>query len=72
MDVENFSPGFLDMLSQQAEQAIRNRQHKNIHHHYNDSCQRLCNAIGVNSYIRPYGSYRKGQVNYSFNLTHFL
>ena len=54
MDVENFSPGFLDLLSQQAKQAIRNRQHKNIHQHYNDSCQRLFNAIGVNSYIRPH------------------
>ena len=54
MDIENFSPGFLDMLSQQAEQAIRNRQHKNIHQHYNDPCQRLFNAIGVASYIRPH------------------
>jgi hypothetical protein len=53
MEIENFSSGFLDALSQQAEQAIRNRQHKNIHQHYNDSCQRLFNAIGVNSYIRP-------------------
>lgn len=54
MGVENFSPGFLDMLSQQAEQAIRSRQHKNIHQHYNDSCQRLFNAIGIDSYIRPH------------------
>ena len=54
MDIQNFSPGFLDMLSQQAEQVIRKRQHQNIHQHYNDSCQRLFNAIGVNSYIRPH------------------
>ena len=54
MDIENFSPGFLDMLSQQAEQVIRKRQHKNIHQHYNDSCQRLFNAIGIDSYIRPH------------------
>jgi cupin fold WbuC family metalloprotein len=54
MDIENFSPGFLDMLSQQAEQVIRKRQHKNIHQHYNDSCQHLFNAIGIDSYIRPH------------------
>ena len=54
MDIENFSSGFLDVLSQQAEQAIRQRQHKNIHQHYNDPCQRLFNAIGVTSYIRPH------------------
>ena len=54
MDFKNFSPGFLDMLSQQAEQSIRQRQHKNIHQHYNDPCQRLFNAIGVTSYIRPH------------------
>ncbi len=54
MEIENFSSGFLDALSQQAEQAIRQRQHKNIHQHYNDPCQRLFNAIGVNSYIRPH------------------
>jgi cupin fold WbuC family metalloprotein len=54
MDIENFSSGFLDVLSQQAEQSSRQRQHKNIHQHYNDSCQRLFNAIGMDSYIRPH------------------
>jgi cupin fold WbuC family metalloprotein len=54
MEIENFSSGFLDALSQQAEQAIRQRQHKNIHQHYNDPCQRLFNAIGIDSYIRPH------------------
>ena len=54
MEIENFSSGFLDALSQQAEQVIRKRQHKNIHQHYNDSCQRLFNAIGIDSYIRPH------------------
>ena len=54
MEIENFSSGFLDALSQQAEQAIRQRQHKNIHQHYNEPCQRLFNAIGIDSYIRPH------------------
>jgi cupin fold WbuC family metalloprotein len=54
MDIQNFSLEFLDILTSQAEQAARQRQHKNIHQHYNDSCQRLFNAIGVNSYIRPH------------------
>jgi cupin fold WbuC family metalloprotein len=52
--IENFSSEFLDLLSQQAEQASRQRQHKNIHQHYNESCQRLFNAIGIDSYIRPH------------------
>jgi cupin fold WbuC family metalloprotein len=54
MDIENFSSGFLDVLSQQAEQSSRQRQHKNIHQHYNDLCQRLFNAIAMDSYIRPH------------------
>ena len=54
MEIENFSSGFLDALSQQAEQAIRQRQHKNIHQHYNEPCQCLFNAIGIDSYIRPH------------------
>jgi cupin fold WbuC family metalloprotein len=54
MDIENFSSGFLDVLSQTAEQSSRKRQHKNIHHHYNEPCQRLFNAIGIVSYIRPH------------------
>jgi cupin fold WbuC family metalloprotein len=54
MDIENFSPEFLDVLSQSAEQSDRHRQHKNIHQHYNEPCQRLFNAIGIDSYIRPH------------------
>jgi cupin fold WbuC family metalloprotein len=30
------------------------RQHLNIHQSYDDPCQRLFNAIGINSYIRPH------------------
>ena len=54
MDIQNFSPAFLDLLSQQAEQVTRQRQHINIHNNYSDPCQRLFNAIGINSYIRPH------------------
>ena len=54
MDIENFSSGFLNLLTQSAKQSSRQRQHKNIHQHYNDPCQRLFNAIGVASYIRPH------------------
>ena len=54
MDIENFSSGFLNLLTQSAKQSSRQRQHKNIHQHYNDPCQRLFNAIGIDSYIRPH------------------
>ena len=54
MNIENFSPEYLDALTQSAEQSTRQRQHKNIHRHYNEPCQRLFNAIGVDSYIRPH------------------
>lgn len=30
------------------------RQHLNIHQSYEDACQRLLNAIGTDSYIRPH------------------
>ena len=54
MDITNFSPEFLDTLTQSAQQSSRQRQHKNIHQHYTDPCQRLFNAIGIDSYIRPH------------------
>ena len=54
MDVENFSSEFLDALTQESIQSNRQRQHKNIHQNYNEPCQRLFNAIGVDSYIRPH------------------
>ena len=54
MGVENFSSEFLDALTQESIQSNRQRQHKNIHQHYNEPSQRLFNAIGVNSYIRPH------------------
>jgi cupin fold WbuC family metalloprotein len=33
---------------------LRLRQHRNIHQSYQDSCQRLFNAIEPGSYIRPH------------------
>ena len=54
MDIENFSSGFLNLLTHSAEQSSRQRQHKNIHQHFNEPSQRLFNAIGVASYIRPH------------------
>ncbi|CAN1531133.1 Cupin fold metalloprotein, WbuC family [Methylophilaceae bacterium] len=54
MDIINFSPEFLDTLTQLAQQSSRQRQHKNIHQHHTDPCQRLFNAIGIDSYIRPH------------------
>jgi cupin fold WbuC family metalloprotein len=52
--VENFTSEFLNALTCDAEQSNRQRQHKNIHQHYSEPCQRLFNAIGVDSYIRPH------------------
>ena len=54
MDFKNFSPDFLDGLTIKAEQSFRKRQHENIHQNYEDPCQRLFNAINVDSYIRPH------------------
>ena len=44
----------LDGLCQQAEYSSRRRQHLNIHSSYQESCQRLFNAIQPNSYIPPH------------------
>ncbi len=54
MDIKDFSAEFLDELTQSTKQSSRQRQHKNIHQHYNEPCQRLFNAIGIDSYIRPH------------------
>ena len=44
----------LDDLCQQADNSSRSRQHFNIHSSYEENCQRLFNAIQVNSYIPPH------------------
>lgn len=38
----------------EAQQSKRMRQHLNIHQNYEDACQRLLNAVGTDSYIRPH------------------
>jgi cupin fold WbuC family metalloprotein len=54
MGIVNFSAAFLDGLTEEAERSARSRQHRNLHAHYNEPCQRLFNAIGMDSYIRPH------------------
>ena len=52
MDV--FSRKYLNTLIAEAVVSDRKRQHRNIHHSYDEKCQRLMNAIGVESYIAPH------------------
>lgn len=54
MSATAFSPAFLDELSTRARASERLRQHSNLHHSYNEACQRLFNAIEPESYIRPH------------------
>jgi len=49
-----FSDENLKLLVQKAIYSSRLRQHCNIHKSYSDPCQRLLNAVEVNSYIRPH------------------
>lgn len=49
-----FGALYLDGLSQEADKSSRKRQHSNIHASYQDPCQRLFNAIAVDSYIPPH------------------
>lgn len=54
MNVKVFSAELFDTLILEARAAPRMRQHLNIHQSYSDPCQRLFNAIGIDSYIRPH------------------
>lgn len=49
-----FDTQYLDDLTSQAKSGLRLRQHRNTHQNYQDSCQRLFNAIEPGSYIRPH------------------
>lgn len=49
-----FSSDYLDELTEQARSSLRLRQHRNVHQHYHEPCQRLFNAIEPSSYIRPH------------------
>lgn len=54
MSIKVFSAQYLDDLVQQADAVPRRRLHRNIHTDYADPCQRLFNAIGPDSYLRPH------------------
>lgn len=49
-----FDAEYLDGLIKQAEISPRKRRHRNIHLSYEESCQRLFNAIEPESYIQPH------------------
>jgi cupin fold WbuC family metalloprotein len=49
-----FCSEYLEDLSEQANNNLRLRQHRNIHSSYQEPCQRLFNAIEPDSYIRPH------------------
>ena len=52
MDV--FSSRYLNTLIAEAGESDRKRQHQNIHRSFDEKCQRLMNAIGLESYIAPH------------------
>ncbi len=49
-----FSSRYFEDLQMAASQSKRLRAHTNVHRSYTDYCQKLFNAITVNSYIRPH------------------
>jgi cupin fold WbuC family metalloprotein len=54
MNVKLLRSDLLAELAQTAGQSTRGRQHHNIHASFKDPCQKLLNAIGMGSYIRPH------------------
>ena len=54
MTIKVFTSGYFGSLTSEASQSSRLRSHRNIHESYTEPCQRLFNAIGVDSYIRPH------------------
>ena len=49
-----FGKDYVELLCEDAALNPRKRHHRNIHHSYQDPCQRLFNAIEPGSYIRPH------------------
>ena len=49
-----FSSQYFEDLIYEASQSHRLRAHANVHDSYADQCQKLFNAIQVDSYIRPH------------------
>lgn len=58
MKVVNLSACMLDQLVVQASGTSRKRQHLNMHMSYDDPVQRLFNAIGPDSYVRPHRHFQ--------------
>ena len=54
MEIKFFSNSFLDGLIRDSLSSVRQRKNFNIHDKYDDSCQRLFNVIGLESYIPPH------------------
>ena len=54
MKFTKFSTTLFDQLTEEAGQSSRFRIHRNLHKDYEDPCQRMFNAIGVDSYLRPH------------------
>lgn len=54
MDIKIFSNSFLEDLRRESSLSLRKRKNHNLHFDYADSCQKLFNAIEMNSYIRPH------------------
>lgn len=54
MTVHRLSQDLLDRLLAEAAASPRGRLHRNLHGSFADPCQRLLNAIGPDSYIRPH------------------
>ena len=54
MILDVFSKEYLDAMILDASDSVRKRQHRNIHRSFDEKCQRLMNAIGLESYIAPH------------------
>ena len=54
MILDVFSKEYLDTMISDASDSVRKRQHRNIHRSFDEKCQRLMNAIGLESYIAPH------------------
>ena len=53
MILDVFSKEYLDTMISDASDSVRKRKHRNTHYSFDENCQQLINAIGVESYIAP-------------------
>lgn len=54
MSIRTYSFGLIEDVAMSAQKTPRRRLHANLHASYQDPVQRLFNAIGTDSYIRPH------------------